>query len=181
MSHCCPGSPLPNPECFLPVRMARRQTVPKADGKEQPSRHMQPTEASRNTAHAGGKWPTAWQGCACHTPSGRAGRPEDSLPRVSPASPGAGVTQLRGCGWGPLSSSLPRCSLSAESSSRHRSVRRPGAQPPSRGPNWQTGEGLALTSLKGSGTGPELGRASAGVGPLHTGVAEPVFHPQEGR
>ncbi|KAM9680985.1 uncharacterized protein ACBT57_003004 isoform 1-T1 [Dama dama] len=65
--------------------------------------------------------------------------------------------------------------MSAESSSRHWSVRRPGAEPPPWGPNWRMGEGLALTSLKGSGTGPELGRASAGLGPFSTRELENRF------
>lgn len=43
---------------------------------------------------------------------------------------------------------------------------RPGAKPPSWGPNRQMREGLAFVSLKGLGTGTRLGRASAGVGPF---------------
>ena len=46
-----------------------------------------------------GKWPTAWQGCACHTPSGRAGqrlRPARKQPPMclpSESWSGSGATQ----------------------------------------------------------------------------------------
>lgn len=84
---CCPGSPLPNPECSLPARMGQRQTVPRADGDEQPRRHMHglqgllevlPTQGARGPQRGRGVPVT-------HRGAGWAGggQPEDSLLRAS--------------------------------------------------------------------------------------------------
>lgn len=181
---CCPGSPLPNPECSLPARMGQRQTVPKADGNEHPCGHMHglqrllevlPTQVASGPQRGRGV-PVTHQG------AGRAsgGPAREQPPMCLPASPGAGRRHSGAVGGGRSGPHCPVATLlsgamSAESSSRHWSVRRPGAEPPPWGPNWRMGEGLALTSLKGSGTGPELGRASAGLGPFSTRELENRF------
>lgn len=114
ISQACPTAALEAPSqtlsAFCLLGWHGRQTVPGEMGRNSPGRHMQPTEAC-NTAHAGGKWPTAWQGCACHTPSGRAGQPEDSLPRL-PSESWSGSDTTQGLWVGPpilTATLLPVC------------------------------------------------------------------------
>lgn len=152
--------------------------------------HARPTEASRSTAHVGGKRPTAWQGCARHTPRGRAGQwgaSQRTASYVPPSESWGGTTSLGGCGRGPLWSSLPRCHTTQRSNVCRIKLtslvcETPWCRATTLGTQLADGRRPGTDQPKGLGHWARAGPGLSWAGTfLHTGVGEPVFHPQEGR
>lgn len=127
--------------------------------------------------------------CPSHTKGqgGPAGASQRTASYTPPGESWGGMTSLGGCGRGPLWSSLPHCHTAQQSNVCRIKLMSPVCEMP-----WCTATTLGTQLVDGRRPGTDqpkgLGHwARAGPGLswagtfLHTGVGEPVFHPQEGR